>query len=496
MPIHQVPAALVAKATRNEEIRATLLSTLAELGKNVTSGEESITWSADSEGFTLPGRMRGDLNSVIRELEEIRDAEEKKIDFTRPFKYRPYDVAVAFSKAMSRLFKTQGIGKSTFSMFGETQPQILTVETGLGQTTEAPWGKVGFSALSATFTVGYTHDAEAGICGHIICNAPRKYRSMIEGFFAVIQEILENESIYRGKAITGAEYPGFIDAFSFSAEKIFYNKEVMRHLDANIWTPIRHAQVMRDNGQSLKRAVLLEGPYGSGKSLAGLLTAQTAVENGWTYIIVRTEDDPFNALRTAKMYAPCVVFIEDLDILAANRSREDIVKLLDLMDSVSNKNQEVMVVFTTNFLGEIDRGVLRPGRIDAVIRIEHLDAEGYEKLVRSVIPAAQLAAEVNFAVVAEAYREFLPAFASGAAKRAYLYHLSRNNGQPSQITTDDLVAAAEGLQHQKTLMDAAHEAERAKPTLGAVVASTFADVLRNTEVNGWQTEVELDDAIR
>jgi ATP-dependent 26S proteasome regulatory subunit len=191
-----------------------------------------------------------------------------------------------------------------------------------------------------------------------------------------------------------------------------------------------------------------------------------------------------------------VVIIEDLDILAAGKTREEIAQLLDLMDSVGNKNQEVMVIFTTNFLGDIDRGALRPGRIDSVIRIAHLDEGGYTRLVKSVIPAARLAAEINYAQVAEAFKDFLPAFASETARKALLYSMSRTGTGEELVTTDDLLAAAALMRDQKELMDRAHEATRNAPTLDETLVATVARVLRSTRISQEYDPFVVDENVK
>ena len=79
---------------------------------------------------------------------------------------------------------------------------------------------------------------------------------------------------------------------------------------------VKTADLQRSTGLKLNRKTLLYGPYGTGKSLAGGLTAKVAYENGWTFVQCKTGSDDLNlVLRMAELYAPAVVFIEDIDIL-------------------------------------------------------------------------------------------------------------------------------------------------------------------------------------
>jgi transitional endoplasmic reticulum ATPase len=212
------------------------------------------------------------------------------------------------------------------------------------------------------------------------------------------------------------------------------------------------------------------------------------VKHGWTFILVRSGEDPYAALRTARLYAPAVVWVEDLDVISAGKTRAEITRLLDVLDNIQVKGQEVMAGFTTNFAKTIDKGVLRPGRIDSVIHIGSLDAGGYERLVKVLI-APGLLGEVDYKQVAEAFHGFLPAFAVEAAQRAIRYSVIRDPSRPPKITTRDLVEAAKGLYAQLQLVEGAGEAAHAKPTMDTVLTSHVEEVIRRTSWNGLPLEV-------
>jgi len=477
--------------TKAEQDQQHLLDALTALGSDAV-GEDSLRF--EGEEIVLPATLAGPggLDKVIQTLRDIQRQQEKEFDFSRTFSYRPYDGAAAFDRAMKRVFGTAGIGKSWWSFFGEHRPQLISVEVGVGKTVQVPWDEVALPTLDATFDIGMHRDSERGLLSHITVTCPRKHRAAIEGFFAVIEDELRQRSIYRGKAITGADTPTFFNHMAVDPDRVVYTAEVLEQLQANVWSVIDFADQMRMNSIPLKRAFLLEGPFGTGKTQAGALTAQHAVNGGWTFIRVRPEDDPLSAIRTAQLYSPAVVWIEDADNVAnKNQSRAQVSAVLDAMDGIGAKNSDIMVGFTTNYVDLIEKGMLRPGRIDAVIHLDTPDREALEKLIEATIDPV-LREKLDYDRIAEAFDGFVPAFVVEAAQRAVRYSIAHNGGRPSVITTDDLVNAAGtsggGLRRQLELMNDAPEAsdkDSFAEVLTAVVEATVTDVIRRSEVQGF-----------
>ena len=464
--------------TQDQIIKREILAVLDKLGAQ-TVGEDSLLFEGDR--FVLPANMRGKLGAAIRYLHEYEEQQERGFAFSRTFSFRPWDGANAFQRAMKRLFGTTGVGVKIQTMFGSIPPQYKTINVNHKDTIQVPWGRVGFSPLEAEFTLGATSHEDLGIVFALSVEAPRKYRTQIEAFFQIVEDELKHNSIYRGKAFTGGGEPQFLDLTAVDPTRVIYSEDVMVQLDTNMWSLLKYTARMRENKIPLKRAVLVEGPYGTGKTLAGQLTAREAVANGWTFILARPgKDDLLEVLQTAQLYAPAVVWYEDIDTVAQGKDDMQISRLLDVLDGITNKGVEVLAGFTTNHVAKIQKGVLRPGRLDAVVHIGGLDAAGFEKLVRVTVPT-DLLGDVDFAAVADAFDGLLPAFAKEAIDRALRYSISRNQGVPDKIHTVDLVNAAHGLRPQLELMEAAREGVR-KPTIEGTLEELFSGVINRSEL--------------
>lgn len=451
------------------------LDTLRQLGKGKVT-EDAIKRRGTE--IVLPATMS--TKQAIDFLKDYEKAHEKVHRYSRTFMYRPWDVAVAFDRAVKTLTGAGGIGRSTFSFFsGETPPERRTVKIGPGanDTVEVPWGEIAVPLLSATvYTSGEKHP-EYGMLGQIIVDAPKKYAAEVEGLFALIADELASGSIYRGKAITAAGQPDFLDVTTLDPAKIIYSTQTTADLDAHVLTVIRHANVLRGLGEPTKRAVLLEGPYGTGKTSALMIVAREAQERGWTAIHVRPgKDNPFEALQTARLYADnergAVVLIEDVDTFAADGDPEAVTKLLDAFDGIEAKGAPIIALLTTNHPDRIHKGMLRPGRLDAVIHVGDLDGMGVLRLIRATVAHDRLAPSLTDAehesdtvlVLDDRAMGMPPAFVREAISRAVRYAVARTDGQaPEVLTLDDFVLALDSLRPQLELMHDAEEGKTPEP---------------------------------
>lgn len=475
------------KLTAAQIQKAAIIELLGALG-GMSVTDDSIEFSGNK--IVLPAQYEGRVPDAIEYLDRYYRAQEKKYGFNKTFNYRPWDGAHAFNAVMKEMFGNAGIGKNTpATMFSpEKPPQMVTINISKDKTTQVPWGLVEFPPLEAVFQLTSTVDREKGNLFHLIVEAPKKYRRHIDAFYQMVEKHLKENSIYKGKAINGAENPEFLDTSRVDPTKVVYSEEIMRLLEQNLWGRVKYADSLREMGIPLKRAVLLEGPYGTGKSLAGMLTAQEAERSGWTYLLCRPSvDDLFDTLKTAQLYAPAVVWFEDIDVIASNGDPEKISKLLDLLDGVQGKGVEVIAGFTTNFVEKLQKGVLRPGRIDSIIHIGELDSAGLRKLIGQLIKPEYLG-DIDYEVVQKTFAGFLPAFVTEAINGALAVALTRNGGRKNgiKIGTDDLFDSALGLRRQLDLMNGANEGQNA-PTLDSVLKDTLVTTLNRTVSDRYDT---------
>ncbi len=428
----------------------------------------------DGSQILLPeGMAPGQARRIFDRLEVEQETETK---FDISFRYRPDDGAHATAQVIKRRYGMSIGEKIDMGFFGTKPPETRTIKVGVDETVQVPWGLISIPTLPGLkmlFCDGHP-DPELGPVFDLHVTAPRKYKKEIEEFFAEVEQYLKEHSIYRGKAVVGTNKPEFLDFNNFDRTQIVFADDVNATLNRTVWAVMRHTDALREEGVPRKRAVLLHGPFGTGKSSAGIITALEAVANGWTFIAARPgRDKAEDVLRLARLYSPAVVFIEDIDNETASGVDNEVTRFLDAFDGISAKDGELIAMLTSNHLERIHQGMLRPGRFDAIVEVSGLDRAAVERLIKSVVKPGKLDPSVDFDAVHNAMAGFLPAFAKEVLIRAITDAIDRLDGQLNYVlTTENLVEAAVSLQPQYQAFLAANEGER-PPTLD----QTFQDAV-------------------
>ena len=466
-----------------------------DFGAKVITGDE--VEFHDGAKIGLPRNMTYVKAKKI--LTRLEQEAETPTEFSQDFRYRPDDGAYAALQVIKKRWG-MALGKVQETFFGTRPAEKRTINIGVGQTMQVPWGLLEIPVFEGLeLYLAEVRDRDYGVIFRIYGMGPRKYQDEMQAFFDDVEEYLRHNSIYRGQAIVGSDSPEFLDLSVFDASKVVFSDDVTATLNGTLFAPIRYTDVMRREGVPLKRALLLEGPYGTGKTSIGQMTAQIAVANGWTFISAKPGRDKVeDVLRTARLYQPAVVFVEDIDIESSNGESDNVTKLLEAFDGITSKGGELQVVMTTNHLERIHKGMLRPGRLDAVVHIGELDRNGVERLIKVVVDEARLDSDVDYDKVWDAMHGFLPAFVKESITRAVTFAIDRIEGSREYtISGDDLIHAANSLRPQLDALNGAGEGQR-KPILETAIGNVVKDAVKaisTTEVKGGAplTFVERDE---
>ncbi len=433
---------------------------------------KQITLPAD------PGKM--DYNDAINTLARVRDMENQEFDVMEHVKGAPWDTLVAVYRAMQDVYGvviTQGIQ----TLFGEIKPNYVTVLTGHtpNDRLQVPMGQMSLPGVSRPISVGMING------GTVISGTVRRRdRALLVEIANKAREFIRTQSVYKSKAIRLNvdddghleldKQPEFLDLTHVAETDIIHTSETEALIRTNIFAPLKHTDACRKNHIPLKRGILLEGKYGTGKSLTARVTAKVATDHGWTFIMLNRSQGLKAAIEFAREYQPCVIFAEDID-RAADREDDDVNDLVNLLDGMISKTMEMMVVLTTNHIEKIDRALLRPGRFDAVISIDAPDAETAEKIVRSYARGL-LDRNADLAEVGAATAGMIPASIREVVERAKLAMLTEGR---RSLSSEDLRISAIGMRRHVALLEpkaneptpAERLAEGLKAVLGEIVIS-------------------------
>ncbi|XP_067418505.1 ATP-dependent zinc metalloprotease YME1L1 isoform X2 [Emydura macquarii macquarii] len=150
-------------------------------------------------------------------------------------------------------------------------------------------------------------------------------------------------------------------------------------------------------GGKLPKGILLVGPPGTGKTLLARAVAGEA-DVPFYYASGSEFDEMFvgvgasrirNLFRDAKVNAPCVIFIDELDSVGGKRvespmhpySRQTINQLLAEMDGFK-PNEGVIIIGATNFPEALDNALIRPGRFDMQVTVPMPDVRGRTEILK------------------------------------------------------------------------------------------------------------------
>jgi energy-coupling factor transporter ATP-binding protein EcfA2 len=143
-----------------------------------------------------------------------------------------------------------------------------------------------------------------------------------------------------------------------------------------ITASIRNREMLKAEGLTIKRGLLLSGPPGDGKSTA-IECFANGIAGEATIIIVETVERIRAIYHLAQTLAPAVVILEDLDLMTKGRQnpnsftvKDDLTGELLQVLSGTSAYADVVTIATTNYFEAIDLALSRrAGRFDAHVRM-------------------------------------------------------------------------------------------------------------------------------
>jgi ATP-dependent 26S proteasome regulatory subunit len=203
---------------------------------------------------------------------------------------------------------------------------------------------------------------------------------------------LEQEHAYTGKS-TGIKVHKLQ---TVEREQVILPEKTLALLDRNVIQFVQRREKLASFGQATKKGLLFYGKPGNGKSFTIHYLARAL--KGHTTLLITAEQVGLlgEYMALARLLQPSVVVIEDVDLIARDRTdmhspcEEALLnKLLNEMDGLK-ESADILFILTTNRPEALEKALAsRPGRIDQAIEFPLPDEQGRENSCACILRASK-----------------------------------------------------------------------------------------------------------
>lgn len=296
--------------------------------------------------------------------------------------------------------------------------------------------------LEAGYVLGGEGSELAGQLLHCLetsVNAGKAYRGRVLS--------MEGEDDYRGNR-SGLTVHRLAHV---SREEVILPDATLTLLERNVVRFVEQRPTLHKFGMPTRKGLLFYGPPGVGKThtihyLIGAL-------RGHTTLLITSEQikNISEYMILARLLQPCLVVIEDVDLIARHRAESGVGeqsvlnRLLNEMDGLQ-PDAQIVFVLTTNRPEALEEALsARPGRIDQAIEFPLPDARGRERLMQLYAYGAKMAAEVTANAVKQT-EGVSGSFIKELMRRAIQFNLEcRLGASTAEVLQNDVDQAIEEM---------------------------------------------------
>jgi hypothetical protein len=274
-----------------------------------------------------------------------------------------------------------------------------------------------------------------------------------------VRSLMDERSVIRGQVITfgfdpyGRGLAGitFVERPDLPAEHVILPEGALDRVSHHVVGIGAQRDHLRAHGQHLKRGILLYGPPGTGKTHT--VRHLLSVTAGTTAVLLSGSslEHIHAAAKIARAHQPAIVVLEDVDLVAEDRSfgmgaKPLLFEVLDALDGL-DADADVAFLLTTNRVADLEVALAqRPGRVDLAVEIPLPDEPGRLRLFR--LYAAGLFSDSALAAAAARSEGTTASFAKELVRRAVL-HAALAGVDPGdehlEVALDELLSDSESL---------------------------------------------------
>ena len=233
-------------------------------------------------------------------------------------------------------------------------------------------------------------------------------------------------------------------------------EDVKQHLIEAVEWPLKSPEMFTKLGIRPPKGILLYGPPGCGKTL---LARAVATESEANFISIKgpevfskwvgeSEKAIREIFRKARMAAPSVVFLDEIDSITPRRgmgmsdsgvSERVISQLLTEMDGIVTL-QDIVVIAATNRPDMVDSAVLRPGRFDRLIYVPEPDDKGRLQILKIYTKGMPISKDVDLNQLTIMTKYYGGADIESLCREAAM-HALRKDVNSQEVTMKDFLDA-------------------------------------------------------
>jgi ATP-dependent 26S proteasome regulatory subunit len=202
---------------------------------------------------------------------------------------------------------------------------------------------------------------------------------------------MHERNVYRGQILSLFEQMGQLGVRyhrlpPIGRERIILPAGVLERIERETLGFASHTEELRAAGRHLKRGLLLHGPPGTGKTFSAMYLAANMPGRTVLLLTGRAVGLIEQSCAMARALQPATVILEDVDLVAEERTRADaactvlLFELLNQMDGLA-EDADVLFILTSNRPDLLEPALAaRPGRIDQAIEVPLPDADARRRL--------------------------------------------------------------------------------------------------------------------
>jgi hypothetical protein len=255
-------------------------------------------------------------------------------------------------------------------------------------------------------------------------------REDAERLLGRIRALMDEHNVYRGRILTlsGSPWGGLGVSVQrlpkVTRDRIVLADGILERVERHTQGFSRHAEALRAAGRHMKRGLLLHGAPGTGKTLTAMYLSALMPDRTVLILAGEALGAIGAACQMARILAPAMVVLEDVDLVALERAeyRHTSALLFELLNEMDGLNEDSDIIFllTTNRADVLEPALAaRPGRIDLAVELPLPDADARGRLIELYAEGLTLRLSDMTAIVRET-QGASPAFLRELLRRAAL----------------------------------------------------------------------------